>query len=79
MNPRDYSNVLEDKNLLPLLIEGTNIKIPKLIVTNVDGIYRDSKNNLISKQKAIEIIKNYRCDLFIKPSIGTSSGKNVKL
>ena len=79
MNPRDYSNVLGDKNLLPLLTEGTNIKIPKLIVTNVEGIYRDSKNNLISKKEAINIIKDYKEDLFIKPSTGTSSGKGCKV
>jgi len=82
LNSRSISNVLQDKNLLETLygsVEG--IRIPKTLIGNSYGTYyvdAGSKRKIADFQSVCELIKNTE-KVVIKPAVGTSSGKGVKI
>lgn len=76
LNIFNYSNVLSDKNLLPLLVGNNNkYKCAKIYLSSTNGVLRDGEYNLISKQKAFDILKNIG-PCFYKPTIDSCSGKD---
>ena len=80
-NPVGYRDVFADKNLLPLLADGIpGMKTAKIEASNVDGIFRNSKCQVVKKEELLrelnETIGNK--EVVIKPTIETGSGKNVR-
>lgn len=70
---------LADKNLLPLLakdVEG--VKPAHVIISCVNGLFRDSHMNIISFNEAVEILSNAG-EVFLKPSIDSNSGKGCSI
>lgn len=79
MNIRSgFSEVIEDKNFIPIIAEVANIKMVETLVYNIRGIFLDSNRNIISKEKAIEIIEKENA-IFVKPSINTCGGDGCKV
>lgn len=80
MNPKPYTKVFEDKTMLRLLTEGTQIKTPKIYISAIKNIIRSGENNLITLEEAIkELSALHNIKLFIKPSTDSSSEKCIEL
>ena len=78
LNPICYCRVLSDKNMLPNIF-GDNtddLYIPKLYLSCINGIYRDTNGKFISREVAIVSISNIG-ECVLKPSIETGSGIGV--
>ena len=72
----------ENKNMLQVLFNSNIVKIPETYIMCVNGKYFDGKRNPISKENAINILKNKNngnYDTVIKISVDSSSGRGVKV
>lgn len=70
----EYVKVFEDKNILPYAAKVAGVKMPTTILTYVCGLFRDKELHVISKEEAINYIKDIG-DVFIKPTVESGSGK----
>lgn len=80
INDYSYCTVYSDKNLNELFfdkrIEG--VRTPVCYLSNIHGCFYDGNRHLISKENAVEILKNIGVAV-IKPTVGSSSGNNVSI
>lgn len=77
LNPRSYSELFSDKNLLHTLFDSVNgLKIPETYICAVKGRLFDNTGNIISTNQAINIMSKLDCCV-IKPTIETGSGSGV--
>jgi hypothetical protein len=74
LNREDYA-VLQDKNLLDRIFH--DIERPKIVISNMNGFFFHG-DALVSKSQALEILGSYD-KLFIKPSLDSGGGKNVRV
>lgn len=75
LNNRAIEPGVADKNYFDLYLKG--FKLPKTYIHLINGIFEDENYNIISKEKAIEILSN-KTDITIKPSMASYGGKGVK-
>lgn len=77
-NGSSYGKVFSDKTLCDLLFDGRveNVRTPQYFFFVNHGLYYDENRNLISKEKAAEILSDCG-DAVIKPTIDSSSGHDV--
>lgn len=75
LNNRAIEPGVADKNYFDLYLKG--FKLPKTYIHLINGIFEDENYNIISKEKAIEILSN-KSDITIKPSMASYGGKGVK-
>ncbi len=77
-NNYSYCKVFGDKNLNDLFFNEKicGVRTPQIYLFNSYGRFYNSERNLISKQKAVEILGNIG-EAVIKPTVDSSSGKNV--
>lgn len=73
-----YNVVLEDKNFLPVIAKGLGVKTPTNIVSCSNGSLIDSNGNSITNNDLFQILSNAG-NVFLKPSVGTSSGEGCKI
>jgi|SRR5690554_12087 hypothetical protein len=79
LNPLNYSSVLSDKNLLPLLVgNNSKYKCAEIYVSSTNTVLRNGEYILISKSKAYDILKNIG-PCFYKPTIDSCSGHNCDI
>lgn len=79
LNSREYSHVLADKNLLPLLVgKSASCRCAKIFVSCTNGILRNSHFELIDKIEAYEILKDVG-PVFFKPSVDSDSGRGCRV
>lgn len=81
-NNRVKISPFANKNMLSVLFNSNNVKIPTTIIMCVNGKYFDEKRNPIKKEKAMEILKNKNNGTYeavAKISVNSSSGKGVKI
>lgn len=73
-----YSTVYDDKNLTELFFDNRleGVRTPRWFLANIHGKFYDQSRNLISREKAVQIFGNVG-KAVLKPSVGSSSGKNV--
>ncbi len=73
-----YSKVYADKNLNELFFnnKAEGVRTPKCYLSNMHGRFYDENRHLISKEKALELFSNIG-EAVIKPTVDSSSGKNV--
>lgn len=79
MNPYNYADVLQDKNLLNVLfsdVEG--VRLPQIYVICANGTFLDSERNLINIEQAISILSNAG-SVAVKKSVESSSGRDVMI
>lgn len=80
INPKNYSEVFEDKSITGLLTLNTDVKYPKIYISAVNGVIRDENYNIISLEKAKEILINLgNKKLFIKPCVDSCSGEGCRV
>ena len=76
LNSREYSHVLSDKNLLPLLMgSSTFCRCAKIFVSCTNGVLKNANFELIDKNGAYDILKDIGL-CFFKPSVDSSSGRD---
>ena len=74
----EYSRVFSDKNVLPYIAEAMGVRMPKTIVSKCSGLLRDGNNKGITKEEALELLKEKE-EVFAKPTIDTCSGESCEL
>lgn len=77
-NNKNYCKVYEDKSILPLLASNIGVKTPKAYVTCSYNLYRNCKNEKITKEEALDLLKNIG-PCFAKPTIDSDSGRGCIL
>lgn len=70
---REYARVFTDKNMLSMLASSAGVRTLKSIVTSTTGALRDENYRIITREDAIEKLRNIG-EVFIKPTVDTSSG-----
>lgn len=75
---KEYCKVFADKNVLPILAKQASVKMPKEILSSIDGIYRDKNYNEVPREELKKHLFNIG-EAFAKPSVDTNSGKGCKL
>ncbi len=80
INNFTYRSVYADKNLNELFFNNRleGVRTPDCFMANIHGRFFDSDRHLISKDKAIQILRNIG-EAVIKPTVDSSSGKNVAI
>jgi hypothetical protein len=73
---RNYASSFSDKGCLPFVAQAANVSMPKQILVNQYGIYRDADNNYLDKNDVIQVLSNAG-RVFIKPTIESGSAKGV--
>lgn len=78
LNNYTQISVIADKNFNDILFNNRieNVRTPETYIYNSFGKFYDGERNLISRDKAIEILKLKKTAV-IKPTKDSSSGKNV--
>jgi len=81
--PQFIAREMEDKSKIPFVYGSiSGLKIPETIVLNASGIFYDGDSNVITKEKAVELVKQYllqRDEAVIKPVRETGGGKGVEI
>lgn len=75
LNPSSLTRTYINKSLYPIIFKG--LKQPGLIINVINGIVYDHLMNIVSPEKAIDIVANYGDDIIIKPTTATSGGSGV--
>lgn len=73
-----YHEVFSDKNVLPIIAASVSVKTPYVILSRTKGIFRDKNYRLIKGHEAEEMLANAG-EVFVKPSVGTSSGAGCEI
>ena len=68
-----YTEVLQDKNILPLIAAAVGVATPRAYLSACNGAYRDQQLRLISRQDAAQLLRNIG-EVFAKPTVETGSG-----
>lgn len=77
--PREYARVFENKNLLPILVNGIdNVRTADIIISCENGIFRNSNMDFIDRAQAEEILFDIG-KAFLKPARDSNSGKGCCL
>lgn len=83
LNPKQIAMAIEDKILIPILYGNIpGVVIPETVVSNASGIYYDRDGNVISEERANELVKAYleeHQDAVIKPILDSYGGDGVML
>lgn len=83
LNPTEIALQMEDKILIPILYGNIpGVVIPETVVSNASGIYYDRDGNVISEERANELVKAYleeHQDAVIKPIRDSYGGDGVML
>lgn len=75
MNPyQEYVLTIGDKNVLPYIAKNIELRTPKSILSSSRGFLRDFDNRPINQVGASDLLKNIG-DVFIKPTVDSSSGQ----
>lgn len=72
----------EDKNMLSVLFGSVDVRIPESFIMCINGKYFNEKREIISKESAIDILKNKNDGTYeavIKITTDTNSGKGVRV
>lgn len=74
LNNRAIEPGVADKNYFDMYLR--DFRLPKTYVRLINGVYEDENYNIISKEKAIEILSQYK-EIVIKPSMSSYGGKDI--
>ena len=75
-----YAKVYEDKGLNDIIFNNRikNVRTPKTFIVNNEGNFYDGERKMISQREAIKRVSSIG-EAVIKPTVGSCSGKNVKI
>jgi len=79
-NDNFYGKVSSDKSLLSVFFDNKvdNVRTPENYVINSYGVFYNASREVISKEKAKEILHNIGSAV-VKPTVDSSSGQNVQI
>lgn len=77
LNNKDATSTLSHKGMLPIYFR--NILQPKIVINCINRNIFDSQNHPISIGDAIKYMLSRGGQVIVKPSIDSSSGKNVRI
>lgn len=75
---KGFSQVVEDKNMIPIFASYAKVKMPKKILSCQNGLYKNGKEEKVSFDDCIKLLDNIGV-CFLKPSIDTDSGQGCLL
>jgi hypothetical protein len=76
----EYNKVFADKNVLPMIATHVGVKMPKTVVSSVNGFLKDGNHNIIEKGLLRQILaKKENNTYFAKPSVDSCSGQGCFL
>lgn len=75
LNNRAIEPGVADKNYFDLYLKG--FPLPKAYVHLINGVFEDDNYNIITKEKAAEILSNKE-SIIVKPSMASYGGKGIK-
>ena len=76
----EYNKVFSDKNVLPMIASHVGVKMPKTVVSSVNGILEDENHKIINKNVLKQIMsKKASYTYFVKPSVDSCSGQGCFL
>lgn len=79
LNNRDIAKIIEDKSLVELLYKDIDdLYFPETLVLNCSGIWYDKNRNIITREKAISLLKNSGKKLW-KKTVESSSGRSITI
>lgn len=80
LNDYSYTKVFANKNLLDVFFDGAadNVRTPKAFLFCDHGAYYDGGRQPIGKERALELLSNVG-EAVMKPTVDSSSGKNVRI
>lgn len=77
--PSEYLHPFENKNLLPILVNGIdNVRTANIIISCENGIFRNSNMEFIDYEQAENILYNTG-KVFLKPTIDSNSGRGCAI
>lgn len=79
VNPYRKAEFLEDKNLLPRLfgdLEGAGIRVPKTVISCIDGVIRDRDGHTVPSGAAADLLREINRKVVVKKSIYSNSGRD---
>lgn len=75
LNHVELTRAYSDKNNYRRLFK--DLREPEMILKNVWGRFYDSSDRALSRQEAINLLREHTGDLLIKPSIESGGGRNI--
>jgi hypothetical protein len=76
LNNNDLARAYNDKNMYDIFMQG--IKMPKTVLRCMHGNLYDADYNLLNIKNYSESLPDNETDYFIKPTIDSGSGKNIR-
>lgn len=76
LNPQEYSVAFSHKGYYDIHFKG--VHMPKTFLKSINGVYYNESYKPVSKERALAICREINDDFIIKPTIDTSTGKNVE-
>lgn len=76
LNDPCYAEILENKSMVELLTSNSDVVVPETVIVCDAGRYFDKCRRPIAQHEAERLIAEQR-DVVIKPTVDSSSGKNV--
>lgn len=70
---KNFAKVVSDKNMLSFIAKGIGISMPKTVLSVSDGIFKNDKNEHVSREEAEKYLFNIG-KVFIKPTVDSCSG-----
>lgn len=78
LNDYRYARVLADKSLIETIATNSGCVVPETIAICSDGRFYDHKRNVVSRERICRDVKSINHDIVIKPTVNSSSGKNIR-
>ncbi len=75
---REYARAFEDKNILPMIAGAMGVKMPKTVLANCFGIFKDANGNMCNIEQAVSLISDAG-ELFVKPTVDSCSGQGCQV
>ena len=78
LNDYRYARVFADKGLIEIIASNSNCVVPETVAVCSAGRFYDHKRRVVSWDKIFNDLKSLKHDIVIKPTVDSSSGKNIK-
>lgn len=78
LNPKAWKYMLAHKSMTELIYD-CGVKHPQTVLRSYGGILMDCKYNILSVEKAFEVLKDYNAPLIFKPATDSMQGAGIKL
>ena len=78
LNDYRYAIAFADKGLIETIAESIDCVVPETVAVCSGGRFYDHKRSVVSRDKICSDIQSLKHDVVIKPTVDSSSGKNIR-